>query len=168
MDTKTPSPMSFNQFKASVEELPSKVAVKLREGYINRFVDTTSEFYKRYIANLELHVDGWCYQGYLWDCLRSPTVITFTDLEASLIKEREPVYVMWDIHSRDKVLIPNYWKFDRASVLAVRPDVLANNLSYLPEDLYIFDHELNWTLVITHEEANGGGRLCMSAVVPTD
>ena len=44
----TPQPaMSLSQFNSSVQEFPSKDAAKLRETYIGRFADTTSEFYKR-------------------------------------------------------------------------------------------------------------------------
>lgn len=31
-------------------------------------------------------------------------------------------------------------------------DILLNNLDYLPEDIYIFDHSFEWTIVLTHEE----------------
>lgn len=163
MDDKTQLAMPLAQFKASVQELNSKDAAKLRSEYINHFIDTTSDFFKKYIEVLELHVDGWCYEGYLWDCIRNPTVISFVDLIASLQKGYGFLYIMWDIHSRDKVREPDYWKFDRAAVLALPPEVLVQNLCYLPEDLYIFDRELNWTFVITHEETHDNARLCVSA-----
>lgn len=115
---------------------------------------------------LALHVDGWCYEGYLWDCLRSPVVIEHERALKNLRSSSEMRYVMWDVHSRDKILIPDYWKFDRAAVLAVNSDVLAAGLEHLPEDVYIFDQSVNSTLIFTHEQSTAGKPLCVTSGYP--
>lgn len=30
-----------------------------------------------------------------------------------------------------------------------------SNLTYLPEDIYIFDKSFKWTIILTHEEVEG-------------
>jgi hypothetical protein len=67
---------------------------------------------------------------------------------------------MWDLHSRDKIHVPDYWKFGRDSVLLVEPEILADNLGHLPEDIYVFDKELSWTLIATHEHSDDNPRIC--------
>ena len=165
MKAEVPSSLSLSQFKSSVRELPSKESAILREKYIASFVDINLEFYRKNIHRLELHVDGWCYEGYLWDCLKGPTVIPFADLEALMLAAPGSVLVMWDIHSSDKVPIPDYWKFHKAAILEIPATVLVRNFQHLPEDLYVFDRQFTRTLVVTHEEARNGGRLCLLKVL---
>ena len=52
------------------EILPTEQAVALRKAFIQQFVDTTSEHYQKHIAALIQDMDGFCYDGYLWDCLQ--------------------------------------------------------------------------------------------------
>ena len=116
---------------------------------------------ERYIEVVRQFSDGECYQGYLWDCLITPKVISIEEV----VKFRaglKNVFVFWDIHSKDRILIPDYWKFGKDNVLKLKFDELMDNQEYLPEDIYIFDESIKWTLVLTHEDDNGK-RICVKS-----
>jgi hypothetical protein len=70
------------------------------------------------------------------------------------------VYVFWDIHTKERIFIENYWKFDKWAVLHLNSQLLFENLEYLLEDIYIFDDSLSWTLILTHEYVNDR-RFCL-------
>lgn len=57
----------------------------------------------------------------------------------------------WDIHSCERILIPDYWKFPKKSCLELNFNDLCSNRKFLPEDIYIFDRSFKWTIVFTHE-----------------
>lgn len=58
-------------------------------------------------------------------------------------------------HSCERILIEDYWKFDKDSVIEIDFNVLLEGEAYLPEDIYIFDKNMTWTLIKTHEDING-------------
>ena len=64
--------------------------------------------------------------------------------------------------SERKIVIPNYWKFPKDTVLRVPSAALVRALGYswhdavdgraiLPEDLYLFDVDMTFSLIPTHE-----------------
>lgn len=67
---------------------------------------------------------------------------------------------MWDIHSCDKILIPNYWKFPKTQVLYTDgwKEIFKNDL---PEDIYVFDETFCWSVVYTHETDEDDKRYCL-------
>jgi hypothetical protein len=75
-------------------------------------------------------------------------------------KMLKDVLVFWDIHSEEKIWIQNYWKFGKESMLRLAYVDLIDNSGYFPEDIYIFDESLKWSLVWTHED-NEGIRICV-------
>ena len=78
-------------------------------------------------------------------------------------KERlNKVLVFWDIHSSDKIWIKDYWKFGKDSMIKLKYSNFLDNLEYFPEDVYIYDESLKWTIVLTHED-NDGVRICAKA-----
>src|ERR1039457_4153144 len=92
---------------------------RLRKQYIDAFVDTASAWYNEKIAKLQKFSDGLCYVGYLWECLlQKPDVVGLSDVNRRLAS-KSSVYVFWDIHSKDKIQIPNYWNFPKRAVVAV-------------------------------------------------
>lgn len=100
-----------------------------------------------------------CYTGYLWDCLIEHRTIKVEDI----YKYREildKVLVFWDIHSKDKIWIEDYWKFSKDCMLKLNYEALMDNLNHLPEDIYVFDESLEWTVILTHEDDFNGERLC--------
>ena len=122
---------------------------KLRSKYIQNFVDTTKKYYIELIENKTEFSDGLCYIGYLWDCLKDPKVIS--EAEASrILQGKKDLYIMWDIHSCERIHIPNYWKYPKTSVLTTNmwADAFKSNL---PKDIYLFDDTFRWSVIFTHE-----------------
>lgn len=66
-------------------------------------------------------------------------------------------------------MIPDYWKFPKWSVLRLSSGILSKNIRvlpqvlHLPEDLYIFDETLQWTLITTHEYDKRNRRIFVHA-----
>jgi len=152
--------MNLELFKNQLVILPTMNANILRNQYINRFIDTSKDYYIKKITHLKRFSDGFCYTGYLWDCLKESTLVSYEYITS--ISHLDDVYVFWDIHSQDLIFIDDYWKFGKETILNVNYSVLIKNLEYLPEDLYIFDNTLSWTLVVTHEYVNFS-RFCLKS-----
>ena len=49
--------------------LDDEESVRIRNKYIQSFIDTTSTYYVDKIRAQKRYTDGMCYTGYLWDCL---------------------------------------------------------------------------------------------------
>ena len=151
--------MNFKMFEADVRILDRQSGRKIREKYIEHFVNTEHTNYKQQIQIRHQFIDGYCYLGYLWDFIKNPIVIEENYFET--IAERiSDIYVFWDIHSCERILIKDYWKFDKEAVLELKYRHLLEGKEFLPEDIYIFDSSLTWTLIKTHEEINGK-RYCL-------
>src|SRR5690348_699401 len=86
-----------------------------RRAYLNAFVDTTCEHYQRYIASPRQFSDGFHYEGYIWDCLRSPSRITIDRFRHEVVLHAE-VLVMADDHSRDRIPGAPLWPYPPYSV----------------------------------------------------
>lgn len=133
----------------------------LRNEYISAFVNCDSPHYKKYIEQRRMFTDGMCYVGYLWDCLLNTDVIS--EYRAKMmLTEKRAVLIMWDIHSCERIFIPDYWKYPKTSVLyaAEWSDSLMPDL---PEDLYLFDETFRWSVIFTHETNDKGRRYCLYA-----
>lgn len=150
--------MIFEDFKEQVEVLSEEESNVLREFYIEKFIDISKENYKMNIAKMKLFSDGYCYTGYLWDYLLNYNKITLKSLFDELANKRD-VLILWDIHSCDRILIENYWRFPKDRVIKVDIEYLKEGIEYLPEDIYIFDYDFSWTYIITHED-DGKRRIC--------
>lgn len=137
-----------------------KTADDLRRAFIGAFVNTGSEYYKSAIREMRLCSDGLCYLGYLWDCFKSPEAVPFTFAKDRL-EAAEKLYVMWDINSKDRILIPDYWKYPKKAVLEIGKNELDTVLPSLPEDVYFFDESLAWAVTLTHEYNEKNRRYCL-------
>ena len=71
------------------------------------------------------------------------------------------VFVFWDNNSRDRIFIKDYWKFDKKDMIELDYNLLLDHLEFFPEDIYITNKELSWTIVFTHEDDLLGKRLIM-------
>lgn len=131
----------------------------LRNEYISAFVNCDSTHYRKFIEQKRMFTDGMCYIGYLWDCLLNMDVISEYRAKMMLTEKRD-VFIMWDIHSCERIFIPDYWKYPKTSVLyaAEWSDSL---MSDLPEDLYLFDETFMWSVIFTHETNDKGRRYCL-------
>jgi hypothetical protein len=131
-----------------------------RQAYLEAFVDTASDHYLRYIGSPRLFSDGMRYEGYLWECLRSPARITIERFGHEVVRYPE-VWVMADDHSRDRIPGAPLWPYPSGSIARFAPSVLLESLAGLPEDLYVFDESVRWTLILTHED-DGKRRICFA------
>ena len=137
--------MTLEEFKSNITVLDEDTASEFRDIYINTFIDINSPHYIEYIIKLRNFPNGDFYMGFLWDCLKSPKIIKFNYIKNMFFTN--DVYVFWDIH----FYIEDNWKFKKNDMLKLSYELLLDNLQYLPEDIYIFDETLDWTLILTHE-----------------
>lgn len=139
--------------------LDSTKSDDLRSRYIQRFINTTNDYYVNLVAHQTEFSNGLCYIGYLWDCLKNPKVIS--EVEASrVLQGKQNLYIMWDIHSCERIYIPNYWKYPKTSVLTTNTwsDTFK---SELPEDIYLFDDTFRWSVIFTHETDEQNNNFCL-------
>jgi hypothetical protein len=150
--------VKVEDFIENVKAVDKDYAVLLRQIYIESFVDTAKDHYKDFILKKTTYIDGDFYQGYLWEYFFKAKQISRFFLTNTLI-EKEKVYVMWDVHSCERINVAaynksgnkRYWLFDRDDVLQTVPSNLLEGLNFLPEDIYIFDDTFEWSLCLTHE-----------------
>ena len=139
--------------------LDSSKSDTLRFEYIKKFVNTDSTYYKENIERKRIFSDGLCYTGYLWDCLLNPSVVLEYEAD-QLLQEKRGIFIMWDIHSCERIFIPDYWKFPKTKVLYA--DVwLETFKDNLPEDMYVFDDTFTWSIIYTHETDVEDNRYCL-------
>jgi hypothetical protein len=146
-------------FRAHVSELDDAESGRVRGAFIETFLNQADPLFVDYIETLRSFSDGPAYTGYLWDFLRSPTVVDERELWTRIFQVGE-LFVMWDVHSSELIRIPDYWKFPKAAVLSSSGEVAFKGQSFLPEDLYLFDMSFRWTGVLTHEFVDGR-RYCL-------
>ena len=135
----------------------------LRCEYIKTFVDTTSTYYIENIEHRKMFSDGLCYTGYLWECLLSPSVISENKADI-LLREKQNIFIMWDINSCERIFIPDYWKFPKPNVLYA--DYWSEAFkTELPEDIYVFDETFSWSIIYTHETNIKERRYCLQTKI---
>lgn len=151
--------ISIADFSRSVTFLPEKEAALIRRRFVERRIDL--ELLKQHPGALELRPfpDGPSYEGYLWDYLIQRSQIDERELWKRLTL-RSPVYAMWDLHSVDRVLIPDYFRFPRGTVIYGGVEEIRVGINLLPEDIYFFDADCEWAGARTHEN-DGGTRYCI-------
>ena len=152
--------MELENFKSYIRILGKEEAAKYRDIYIKKFIDpyTHAKSYQERIEKLREFSDGLCYEGYLWDFLKSETYIGDTQIE-NYRKFLKQVFVFWDNNSRDRIFIKDYWKFGKKDMIELDYNLLLDHLEFFPEDIYITNETLRWTIVFTHEDDLLGKRL---------
>jgi hypothetical protein len=140
---------SLETFAASVQQLPPGDADDVRSRFVAERVDTETAEAKQHLR-LEPRPDGLVYRGYLWDFLASSEVASEDEIWRR-VESVPHLLAMWDLHSKDRVWTPDYFKFPKGTVLRADPATLRRGLKYLPEDLYLFDDSCSWAGVLTHE-----------------
>ena len=131
----------------------------LRELYIQSFIQTNAQGYVENIQQRYNGSDGLYYLGYLWEYLKQIKRISLKKCIEYLV-DKERVYVLWDIHSKDRILVPDYWKYPKECVLQIIGGVEPAIIDTFPEDVYFFDDSLSWTIALTHEELKPKKRIC--------
>lgn len=145
-----------------VQMIEGEPATWVRQAYVSHFVSQDSEYFRSRTRRLQRDSGGSFYDGYLWDCLRHPELVR----EDAFLEELNChgiVYVMTDLHSDDKVQTCHYWRFPKPNVLVLQAKLLPKLLPLLPDDLYVFDASLCWSLIVIHEIYEDGSTICYRA-----
>lgn len=133
----------------------------IREIYEEAFINKNSDYYQANITPKKTVGDDISsYDGYLWDCFKKPIVVT-ENTALAIASSHITIYVMCDLHSNDKILIQDYWKYPKDAVIVVNQDELCDYLHIFPEDVYLFDDSFSWTVALTHEYSKKGRRYCL-------
>jgi hypothetical protein len=152
---------SLAAFQAMIEVAPREDAERLRAVFVETRLDPERVSQGAEALQLRRFSDGLAYTGYLWDYLDDPHVVREGQIWNQRLDAVAEVYAMWDIHSAERIFIPDYWKFPRETVLRADPATLRRGLQYLPEDLYLFDESFAWAGALTHEWLSERRRYCL-------
>ena len=104
----------------------------VRELYIYAFIDSESEWYINHIKTMQFCVDGLCYDGYLWECLKDGYKFISTQHAVDILETNKHIYLLYDIHSCEKILQPNYWKYCKTAVLVGTTKEFLSEMPHLP------------------------------------
>ena len=137
-------------------------AARVRSRFISDYVDVDSEWYKSRIAELKRYRDGEFYSGYLWEVVPNYTRISKEEA-AVLAQHLGPSYALWDLHSAEKIVVPDYWKFARDAVLHGAAADLYDARGILPKDLYVVRESYEVCLILTHEDEPDGVEIILEA-----
>jgi len=108
----------------------------IRDMYCSSFLNVESDGYREAIEKRHEYADGFYYDGYLWDYLSNPVQVEENYL-IEKIRAMKDVYVLWDIHSSERICMENYWNFNKDDILLLDGNTLVEALNLLPEDIYI-------------------------------
>jgi hypothetical protein len=140
---------SLATFQEAIRVMPLDASERLRTHFIESRLDP-QQAEQAEALRVRRFADGLGYSGYLWDFLVDKHVVSEEELWHGVGVVPE-VYVMWDLHTAERVSTPDYFRFPQATVLRTDPKTLRRGLEYLPEDLYIFDETFAWAAALTHE-----------------
>lgn len=152
--------MELENFKTHMQILNQYQADEYRKRYINKYINTNSKFYIDRIETLTQFSDGLCCTGYLWESLKSPIFIHEEQIEQYRSKLKQ-VLIFWDNNSKDRIYIKDYWKFGKKTMVRVDYNLFLDHAHFFPEDVYLTDETLQWTIVFTHEDDINNRRLIM-------
>lgn len=157
---------------------------KIRELFVNSFVDQTTERYKKI-----KEVDSHNVSLYLWETLLKPfsTKVNYYSAINHLKNSSNKVFLMMDIQRRNRGseetqfnLYLKKHNYEREAIFELLASEVAElyridneiNTSWLPsdlnllEDIYVFDESFKWLIVFTHEQVDlidtNEYRLCFS------
>lgn len=142
------------------EPIPDERAEKLRERFIAAFIDTSSEYYRKYYEKSE-------YGGrFLWECLNAGGEVVTQEQAAEFLERFDRLYFMWDFWREGTVFADEYpnavieasgGELGRLAVSEWNAEIEAEKHDcyiehpQLPSDVYIFDDSFSWCVVFTHE-----------------
>ena len=80
------------------------------------------------------------------------------------LKSKNDIYIMWDTLDNFEFKNDKYWKYPRYSIVRITQKELYSSKDTFPEDIYIFDDSLEWTIIFTHEYLDKNKRYCLAIV----
>ena len=164
--------------------IPRESAYRIREQFVDLYVDTSCETYIKYIKSLKATDVVYGYDmrvSFLYDCLKVGSYYTeeFHKVVNFLRRlENRQVFVMWDIRPKKHIYPDSYptipYPYTRYflsdTVLRIEANEVAEILlhdvglypteQYWGEDLYVFDDSLRWYIAFTHNEMASGDNAC--------
>jgi hypothetical protein len=139
-----------------------KNVLRPRPRFISEYVNLESEWYKTRIARLKRYGDAEFYSGYLWEVVENHTRLS-EEGAAILARKLGPSYALWDLHSAEKIVAPDYGKFPRDAVLYGAAVDIYEARPILPNDLYIVREDYEECLILTHEDEPDGEAIILKA-----
>ena len=157
---------------------------KIRDLFVNSFVDQTTERYK-----MIKEIDSQSGSLYLWDTLLKPfsTIVNYYSAINHLQNSSNKVFLMMDIQRRNRGseetqfnLYLKKHNYEREAVFELLASEVAElyridneiHTGWMPsdlnllEDIYVFDESFKWLIVFTHEQVDlidtNYHRLCFS------
>ncbi len=164
--------------------IPAESAYRIREQFIDLYVDTSRKNYVKWIKPLKAAdiVYGYGVRvSFLWDCLKEGSYRMEGFHKAVDILRKlgdRQIFVMWDIRPKEHIYpdscptlqIPYTRYFLSDTVLKMEADKAADILlhdlgrhpdeQYWGEDIYVMDKSLGWYIAFTHNEITPGEILC--------
>ncbi|MEK8127514.1 hypothetical protein WMW72_06250 [Paenibacillus filicis] len=123
----------------------------LKNQFINTFIDTKTDYYEKYINNVNGEL-GY----YLWCCFKHQgKVSTFSVSELGSVLDHintDNVLLFWDHYIYKEIM-----DLGRNELFCCPKKFLINNTSAFPQDFYVFDETFTWVILITHEQQNQKG-----------
>lgn len=155
--------MNFKEFNSLIKIINGDKAQDMRNEYIKYFINKNSDIYTNNICKKKKYSDGLYYSGYLWESLLSATVINEKILLGQMSLIKNELLLLWDLHSKEKIEVKDYWRFPREVILLGFARDFISGLEFLPEDIYFFDTQCERSYILTHESTIGDARLCYLA-----
>lgn len=121
-------------------------ANKIRQKFIESFVNMEHEFYADRIQKMIPYSDGMYHEsGYLWEIFKHPVVLTESQC-LEYLKKHNDFYVMWDLNQfvrmwttdETKWKKSEKWTYPRESILEFSAKELLAERQTLPWDEFIF------------------------------
>lgn len=129
--------------------------------YYLYFADFDSSLFRNSILELKPFSDGMHYNGYVWNFLKSASVIREKTCLDILSDKKTSIMAFTDNHSVENAIDSALWPENRTVVIELSAAMLIENLFNLPEDIYVFDASYSWTIAFTHEYLDKNRRYCL-------
>jgi hypothetical protein len=136
--------------------------LSLRKAFINKFTAKNLPQYRSVMGHFDFYGTN-THKGRLWEVIRPYNLVSL-DFALSALAEREEVVVIWDdLHFKINNKLPKVpiLTFSGTELSAILSNPSAK---VLPDDIYVFDRELSFFVVLTHVSLDGFGRVCMSSL----
>ncbi|PZE19827.1 hypothetical protein [Paenibacillus xerothermodurans] len=121
----------------------------LRRTYITKFINTSSVYFNDYT---------YVKCGYfLWCCYKQQegqrAIFPISALSTLLDDKNIQNFILfWDYDISDEIM-----ELGRNHMFYCSKGVLLSNINAFPQDMYLLDETLTWTIALTHEQQNESG-----------
>lgn len=157
--------------------LPKREEQRLRKGFIARFADRGLPYYRNIMGLSDCYGVSGGY-GFLWEVIRPYNHISLSGALCE-IENRGELLLMWDKSMEKNRRSVRRGSMPRSNVIVMNGADIAfcirnarsfypDKSNFLPPDLYIFDRELSFFVIITAMNDPVLGCLCMTSLEVTE